>query len=338
MTRFLIVCATLLVAVPLRAADAPYKQAVEIVRAIHKGPDEALIDRDAPLDARTAKFLTTNEKIFALLHEAAVNDQPEWTDTTDDMQALLNDMNPLRSLANVGLLRARWLMQQNQPMQAVDQIVDVMVLGRNVDRFRPVLVASMVSVGIGEAAMSQLAEILPTLPRDVLTTLPDRLKQLPPTIAFADLMRGEQQFGGGMLAKQMNGAAGAKTFDAMSPFYEAVRKASEESPPLSSEEFKKKATEAIGAIEKDQQVSKMLAQTLVSSFSAFYGTYNIHRAHRAMLDAAIVVARDGDDAVKSSTDPFGDGPFQFARRANGFELTSKWVDRSGKPVTMRFGK
>ena len=65
-------------ALTTQPTTAPYVQAIQLVSALEKGPDESLVDSEAPLDDRTAQFLSRNEKIFTLLHEAAVNDSPEW--------------------------------------------------------------------------------------------------------------------------------------------------------------------------------------------------------------------------------------------------------------------
>jgi hypothetical protein len=236
-------------------------------------------------------------------------------------------------------LRARWLVKQNQPDQAVDQLLDVLALGRNVDRGKPVMVCSLVAIGAEEIAMKELAELLPTLPKEVVAALPDKLKQLPPTIAFSDLIRGEQQFGGGMLAQQMPAAAGPEAFEAMSPFYTAIEKASEESPPVSADDFKKKVTDAVATIDgKQHPMSVALAQNMVSSFTAFYSTFCMHQTHRSMLEAGLAIVRDGDGAISKSADPYGDGPFELSKASGGFELKGKLLDRKGNPVTMRFGK
>jgi hypothetical protein len=337
-------CFALLLAIPLAgAADvpapttAPYRQAIQVVHQIEGTPDEALIDSDAPLNDRTEKFLVKNEKLFALLHEAAVTDQPDWMQNTDDMKALLHELNPVRSLANLGVLRAKYLAQQNQPAQAVDQLLDVIALGRNIDRANPIVVTALVSIGVEEMAMNELAKILPTLPKEMIATLPDRLKQLPTPVKFADLIAGEQAFGGGMLAQQMKQPAAANAFSAMSPFYEAMKRAAEESPRLSAPDFKHKLTDAVSTI-KDQPVAVALAQNMVSSFTSFYTVFCIRQAHRAMLESAVLVLRDGDDAIRTSVDPFGDRPFELTKHGNGFELKSKLLDRKDQPLTMRFGK
>jgi hypothetical protein len=317
---------------------APYMHAAQIVRALSEGPDSKLIDTDAPLDDHTAKFLSQNQRLFDLLHEAATGDLPQWCNASDDMETRLHQLNPMRSLAQLGILRTRFLLKQGQPGQAVDQLMDVLALGRNLDRSNALMVSSLVSIGVESSAIKELATDLPALPRDVVATLADRLKQLPAPMKFSDLIAGEQQFGGALLAQQLNAPQAAKAFDAMSPFYDALKKACDESPPISADKFKQKMTDAVSTIDKDQTVSRALAQNMVPSFAAFYSAWCTREAQRQILEAGVAVVRDGPDAIKASADPFGDGPFDFSTTPGGFELKSKLLNRSGDPVSMRFGK
>src|SRR5438128_1545420 len=87
---------------------APYVEALQLVRELESGPDEALLDREAPLNDRTAAFLARNVRIFSLLHDAAINDLNDWGGA-GDMDAMMKQLNGLRALANVGALRARFL-------------------------------------------------------------------------------------------------------------------------------------------------------------------------------------------------------------------------------------
>jgi len=244
----------------------------------------------------------------------------------------------MRGLANLGVLHARLLLEQDEASKAVDQLLDVIAMARNIDRSNPLMVSSLVSIGIEELAMSELAQSLPALPRDVVATLPDRLKQLPAPAKFSELISGEQKFGGALLAQQLKAPQAAKAFDAMSPFYDAIKKASDEKPDISNEALKKKLTDAVSTIDANQSVSRAMAQNMVPSFAAFYSTWCIRQEHRAMLDAGVQIVLNGPDAVQSSKDPFADNPFKFTRMSDGFELSGSVQDRKSKPVSMRFGK
>lgn len=325
-------------ALTTQPTTAPYIQAIELVSALEKGPDEALIDSEAPLDDRTAQFLSRNEKIFTLLHEAAVNDRPEWSEKSGDLEAVLPSLNPLRALANLGALRARMQLKQQMPADAVDSLLDVKVLARNISRTEMTMVANLVSMGIDSLATDELAQALPTLPPEVIRTLPDRLKQLPAPVALPDLVRGERRFGAAMLAQSVKGDA-PKVAEALGPFYDAVTQAWEKSPPLSRDDFKQALSDAVSKMDgQKDQISIGLVRPLLQSFVAFYQVSRMQQAKAAMLDAGIVLVRDGPDAIQATVDPFGDGPFKYEKMGGGFLLRSALTGPDGKPVEMRFGK
>jgi hypothetical protein len=60
----------------------------------------------------------------------------------------------------------------------------------------------------------------------------------------------------------------------------------------------------------------------------------------AMLRAAIAVVQHGQQALSREEyrDPFGDGPFKYAAFDGGFELSSKLMDRQGKPASLTVGR
>ena len=61
-----------------------------------------------------------------------------------------------------------------------------------------------------------------------------------------------------------------------------------------------------------------------------------HRVNMALFKAAILVVRNGPAAVKSISDPAGNGPFKYRKIPDGFELTSKLIAR-GEAVSLQVG-
>jgi hypothetical protein len=61
------------------------------------------------------------------------------------------------------------------------------------------------------------------------------------------------------------------------------------------------------------------------------------QARVALLLAAIAVAEGGPERLKDIDDPFGDGPFEYQKLDNGFELKSQ-LKFEGQPVTLRVGR
>jgi hypothetical protein len=62
--------------------------------------------------------------------------------------------------------------------------------------------------------------------------------------------------------------------------------------------------------------------------------YAESEARIAMLKAAIAVVLDGPDRLKDFKDPYGDGPFEYSKVGEGFELKSKLVPYKDKPSTL----
>jgi hypothetical protein len=56
-----------------------------------------------------------------------------------------------------------------------------------------------------------------------------------------------------------------------------------------------------------------------------------------MLLAAIAVIEAGPEKLESIKDPFGDGPFEYRKLDEGFELSSK-LQAEGKPVSLVIGQ
>jgi hypothetical protein len=58
------------------------------------------------------------------------------------------------------------------------------------------------------------------------------------------------------------------------------------------------------------------------------------RTQQALLRTAVAVRLSGKDAVRTSKDPAGDGPFEYEPAGNGFVLRSQLQVR-GKPVELK---
>jgi hypothetical protein len=61
------------------------------------------------------------------------------------------------------------------------------------------------------------------------------------------------------------------------------------------------------------------------------------KARMAMLMASIAVAEGGPEKLKEIRDPFGDGPFEYRKLEQGFELTSK-LRVEDQPVQLTVGQ
>ena len=72
---------------------------------------------------------------------------------------------------------------------------------------------------------------------------------------------------------------------------------------------------------------------------ASYRAYSRGVVQFQLLRAAIAVQRHGPEALKDYPDPSGDGPFEYRKRAAGFELVSqfKLPHRGWEPMSAKVG-
>jgi hypothetical protein len=61
------------------------------------------------------------------------------------------------------------------------------------------------------------------------------------------------------------------------------------------------------------------------------------RALRSMLQAGVVLIRDGDQAIRAEADPFGPGAFGLERRGKGYVIRSALNDEGKPEVSLEIG-
>jgi hypothetical protein len=79
--------------------------------------------------------------------------------------------------------------------------------------------------------------------------------------------------------------------------------------------------------------SNELANFMLPSMQKVATTQRRWEVRWAMLLAAAAVVESGPEKLKGIEDPFGEGPFGYAKTDDGFELSSK-LQFEGKPVTL----
>jgi hypothetical protein len=73
-----------------------------------------------------------------------------------------------------------------------------------------------------------------------------------------------------------------------------------------------------------------------SMHPACYHQYLLAAVRLQMLRAAIAIQRHGPEAIKDYPDPSGDGPFEYRKRTEGFELVAK-LNFVWRPMTIKVG-
>ena len=89
----------------------------------------------------------------------------------------------------------------------------------------------------------------------------------------------------------------------------------------------------------EDQAGKM-ALAILPTFAPARRHEAVHETRLAMLRAAIAVRLSGFDALSAEAhrDPYGTGPFTYAKTERGFVLRSTLVDPRGKPVELTVGR
>ena len=321
------------VAVDAQTGEAPYVQAIRLVKELEPGRDARRIDPSALLDAGTAAFLDREADIFDLIHAGAAAHSTEWgigSGISVNSQQVLNQLSGVCSLAILDVLRARQRWSNHDSLHGQEDLLDAMALGRNVAHVHPILVVVLIQVSIEQMVLTRWAQLLPTTPAEQLAALPDRLKQLPDPPRMADMIRAEQRY-----AVESSNVPVAITAG-MAPFYDFVAASLDQNPMPTREAFQKTLDDGIAKMGVSSPSSRQMAQILVPSFVRAYEMFSVVRTTREMFRTGIAVAHDGEGAVGRSVDPFGHGPFEYARTSRGFELRSK-LQRDGKPVILDFG-
>jgi len=320
-----------LVTVNAALAEAPYVQAIRLMQQLQRGPDSKRINADAPLDAATAAFLDRNSGIFDLLHAGALAHSSDWgvgSGPGVTMQTALNQLGAVRSLAELEVLRARQRFQLADYPGGQQDMLDALALARNTARDHPMVVVMLVEARNEQVIFTRWAHMLPTTPGKQLAALPGDLKELSTAPGMADIIRAEQGYA-------VNSSNAPPAFvGGMAPFYDSVSAALNKNPLPSQQKFQRMLDD--GASQVQNPTSHPLVEILIPSLARAYDTISDVRATAEMFKTGIAVLLNGEKAVGQSIDPFGNGPFEYVKTAQGFELRSKLL-RSGKAVTLDFG-
>ena len=293
--------------------------------ALSKGELAALDNPEkTPLDHQTAAMLKSHREIIDLLLAAASKPQATWPELNGDIQPALNVLNSTRRAASYLLLQSRYDLSQNQPKQAMDDALAMIALGRHAAQ-RNLLVCRLVADGVENIGIDRIAAILPSLPKELVKTLPDRIAKLPPMPDGKTFMAGEFAFAQKTIrAQKVPGAL----IDVLGPFYQNIG----EAWSLPPAEFSDKL---------DAEVAKMMlnpfAKTIAPSLKRPQETEYALQAKRALLNTAIDMTTSGEAALTKSKDPEGGQPFTSKPAPHGYTLVSK-VRRSDKPVTLTIGE
>jgi hypothetical protein len=354
---------------PAGKADAgnaamKYWQAFGLLPTMTKEQEKILHEWDkAPLDAAALKLIEQAGNSLTYLHRGAKLPHCDWAlDYDDGISLLIPHLSKARTLAQLAALRARHEFAQGQTKVAWDDVTALFMLARHVET-DPIMIDQLVGYSIEGMAIQAAAPYLPE-PKAVLADVATFLDRLPTGPTYAQMLQVEKRTSAEWLVRELRAAEKAKpgswrdrwqmlfgpseggvappkvpaveTLDAavqmlegLPPLYDEVDKLT----ALPWAEFAAKYAEFIGKA----RAANPAAAAIFPAMEKVVAAKRRADARMALFRAAVAIVQGGPDKIKETKDPFGDGPFGYTARDNGFELTSKLTFKE-QPVTLAVGK
>jgi hypothetical protein len=309
--------------------------------------------RTRALDQRCTDLVTGYRNTFKMLRRAAASEVPcDWgIDMSDGPETLLPALARFKSVAQVAGLRARVHLAEGKQEAARDDLLAVIVMGRNVST-DGILISILVQIAVENIVASVIAENFYQFTPETLELLAAGLNSGPRRGLVQDAMAVEKAgFYGWLIRKinDINTEANGDPKQVQAKVRELWEKsiAAEGGGPNQIADQWIAATDgtAAGLIAYAKQLDPLYDEITgilglpwaqyQARFAAFEKKIGSHpnvltrelfgalgnsrkrefalQAKLAMLQAAIAYKLHGDAAFNSIPDPFGDGPFTFRR-------------------------
>ncbi len=201
-------------------------------------------------------------------------------------------------------LQARMNLHDQQPAQAVDDMLAAMALARNIG-LQKLLVSSLVEIGIEMPAIDRFALMMAVLPKEVRATLPDKLAALPTPATGKELMDAEFEYA--KIASAKLNHVPPEIFEAAKPFYQHVGDAMTQPTRSVSSKPSTSEVEQVLMLNPFVKIDQSGDQAIRSRSLLAMDVKRVMLQHRQSQFPV-----KGPDAVKDSKDPAGDGPFEYA--------------------------
>ena len=325
-----------------------------------------------PLDAQSRESVAKAEYALRMMYHGTVLPRCDWGIDweADGIEVLLPQMTAARVLSSLACLRARLRFEEGRGVEAIDDLVAAMTLGRQISMDGS-LIGVLVRYNIEARTTDALALHLPKLDPGTTKDMKKRLDALPPGGSPAAGLRACEEKtlewfihkvkstkdkesllvllvplarlssepegkardateGGRALLKECGGTAAG------------VLKFAEETRPSYALMAKNMAL-PLAQFEKEfeRETTRQAGNPVYKVF--FPGLDKVRRAQaradvrRALLSAAFAVRLDGPDALKNHPDPVAGGLFEYSKFAGGFELISKFK-QDDKPIILNVGQ
>lgn len=336
MMRTILCFSILLALTPVLAAEqdvgSTYGRAFQLLEKLDDGDAGrlGLCGKDGcwvvttPLDDATDRLLDRQRGAVELARKGARLADVRWG-LDGDAGRMTRLMSRGPQLSALLVLQARRSLKEGKAAEAVDDVIAALALSRHLAA-EPTLVTKIAETAAARPARELLARELPTLPKEVVATLPGRLAKLPASAGLDATIRGEFAFARRTSANQ--GIMAVAMVDGMAEVYELMA-ANADKPAA---EFDKLLDGQVEKLPLNPWI-KILAPTLKRHRENLAAT----DAKWAMLLTAIEITLHGEGALAQSKDPVDGRPFELRRLQGGYELVGRTTFRE-EPVTLVVGR
>lgn len=320
-----------------------------------------------PLDDSVRKIVKDAEYSLEMLHRGSAIRRCDWGMTYEDgVFALLPHAPASRVLTSVACLRARLRFEAGQNVEAIDDLIAAMTLGRHIS-LDGSLITVLVGYSIEHRATETLAAALPACDAKSIRDLKKRFDSLPPFgteaaalmiceketlewfirkvketkdpesllkfLSWVGISEESGRDSGGKAAEFLKDCGGTaegvlKFAVETLPSYDTMAKALEMPLDQFQKEFERESVRQAG-----NPVYKVFFPALAKSRQSSVRA----EVRRALFLAAIAVQLNGENALKDHTDPVGGGRFEYVPFKGGFELRSKMKTQDDKNVSLAIG-
>lgn len=314
---------------------------------------------NAPPGENRSSLATRLNPVVTSLHRAAKIPGADWglDIGVDGPHTRIPHVSKARELARAALFVARERFDRGRAAEGLDLLFDVLTLGRHLGRDGS-LMARLVESAITNMALDALNQEVMRIPREELQKLDARFAALPPANPISECIKSERrmlEWYGSLFDNPDKTAAvqsvvknlldiedkvellrifaTPEVFQAelrkLQPVYAAIETAL--SVPYTEYEPAMRNATALSAN------AGVLAKLVLPVFSSIRTALDRTELQFAITRTGIQIALNGEPAALQSRDPFGTGPFAYAKLPNGFQLTSS-LTADNKPIRTLFGE
>jgi len=299
-------------------AAIKYKKAFNLLPKLSPKEQELICCgkvRAVPLNAAVLNIVQKSKPALEMVLVGAKCGHCDWgLGTQSRMQSLLDLMGKVRQASDFTILQIRHHIQQQQSKEGVELFLASLTMNRHFAANGPVI-SYLVQISAEMQAVQTVADNLASLDKASMQALAKGLEKLPQRASLSDAILRGQDFVDQVVKNQPH-------YQTAVEFQEDVAKIAD----LPPDDFERK----LSAIDNFWQGNLGPGYIRVNQEQAR------GKSKMAMLKAAIVLILEGEEKFKAIKDSYGDGPFEYKKLGNGFELGSE-LKVKDKPVTLTIG-